>query len=348
MQAPARRLPALRRFLPRARRLYPLTLAGTLVAAAAFYLLGRGLAQANPYAVFLALLAAVVLTALILAGRLQAAACARRQLQWDSSGALFARRPGTGQAIHAPELRLLPFFRVQFRFRGRLRANRGAELHLARSLSFAAAGTHPLPLHLPLCGPLAARGRFLVRDLFGLTRSPFGEEPERSLTVLPAWLAAGPPRLVEPAGGYEDKSQRKASEEEKYFMREYQPGDRFRDINWKVSSRLQELITRISPVTQEKTRLLSVEFRHYRDEGPESLESVMHLDYLKSWLLAFLRGLKASNERLQFRVRTGAGPRLLATAEDIESFAEELSGLGYQSDPGDDPHRQGAKRGPGG
>jgi hypothetical protein len=33
-------------------------------------------------------------------------------------------------------------------------------------------------------------------------------------------------------------------------------------------------------------------------------------------------------------VRTGAGSRLLATAEDIESFAEELSGLRYQSDPG--------------
>jgi uncharacterized protein (DUF58 family) len=334
MQAPARRSPA---FLPsgtRARRLYPFTLAGTLVAAAAFFLLGRGLAQANPYAVFLALLAAAVLAVLVLAGRLQAAACARRQLQWDSSGPLFARRPGTEQAIQAPELRLLPFFRVQFRFRGLLAVGRGAEVLLARSLSFSAAGTHPLPLYLPLCGQLAARGRFLVRDLFGLTRSPFGEEPERSLTVLPAWLAAGPPRLVEPAGGFEDKSLRKASEEEKYFMREYQPGDRFRDINWKVSSRLQELITRISPVTQEKTRLLAVELRHYRDEGAESLESVIHLDYLKSWLLAFLRGLKASNERLQFRVHTGAGSRLLATAEDIESFAEELAGLGYQSDPG--------------
>ena len=211
---------------------------------------------------------------------------------------------------------------------------RGAGVRLARSLSFAAAGTHPLPLSLPLCGQLSAQGRFSVRDLFGLTRARFGEEPERSLTVLPAWLSPEPPRLVEPAGGFEDKSLRRASEEEKYFMREYQPGDRFRDINWKVSSRLQELITRISPVTQEKTRLLAVDFRHYRAAGAESLESVLHLDYLKSWLLAFLRGLKSANERLQFRVRTGAGSSLLATEEDIERFAVELSGLHYQSDPG--------------
>jgi uncharacterized protein (DUF58 family) len=334
MEAPARRLPAFRRILLRARRLYPLTLAGTLVAAAAFFLLGRGLAQGNPYAVFLALLAAVVLAALILVGRLQAAACARRQFQWDCSAPLAARRPGTEQLILAPEARLLPFFRVQFRFSGRLTVGRGAGVRLARQLAFAAAGAHPLPLYLPLCGELSARGRFSVRDLFGLTRAAFGEEPERSLTVLPAWLSPGPPRLVEPAGGFEDKSLRRASEEEKYFMREYQPGDRFRDINWKVSSRLQELITRISPVTQEKTRLLAVEFRHYRTDGAESLESVLHLDYLKSWLLAFLRGLKSSNERLQFRVRTGAGPRLLATEEDIDHFAVELAGLPYQSDPG--------------
>ncbi len=341
MEAPARQLPAFRRSLARAGRLYPLTAAGTLVAAAAFFLLGRGLALANPYAVFLALLAVVVLAILILAGRLQAAACARRQFQWDSSGPLFARHPGSEQAIHAPELRLLPFFRVQFRFSGRLRVGRGAAVRLARSLSFSSAGKHPLPLHLPLCGELAARGRFSVRDLFGLARSPFGEEPQRSLTVLPAWITPEPPRLVEPAGGFEDKSLRKSSEEEKYFMREYQPGDRFRDINWKVSSRLQELITRISPVTQEKTRLLAVDFRHFRDEGSESLESVLHLDYLKSWLLAFLRGLKAGNERLQFRVRTGAGIELLATQEDIERFAEQLSGLCYQSDPGTGPEEAG-------
>ena len=146
MEAPARRLPAFRRFLLGARRLYPLTLAGTLVAAAAFLLLGRGLAQANPYAVFLALLAVVVLAALVLAGRLQAAACARRQYQWDCSAPLAARRPGTEQAIHASATRLLPFFRVQFRFSGRLSVGRGAGVRLARSLSFAAAGTHPLPL----------------------------------------------------------------------------------------------------------------------------------------------------------------------------------------------------------
>ena len=329
-----RRLPAFRRFLRRFARVYPLTAAGTLLAAAAFFLAGRGLAQGNPYAVFLALLSAVVLAALVLVGRLQAAAFTRRQFHWDSSAPLAARRPGSEQSIHGAEVRVLPFYRLQFRFAGRLEVGGGAAVRVARQVSFVAAGVHPLPLYLPLCGELSARGAFSVRDVFGLTRARFGEEPERTLTVLPAWLASDPPPLVEPAGGFEEKSQRRSSEEEKYFMREYQPGDRFRDINWKVSSRLQQLITRISPVTQEKTRLLSVDFRNYRSAGRETLDSVLHLDYLKSWLLAFLRGLRKANERLQFRVRTGAGVQVLAAEEDIERFAGELATLHYQRDPG--------------
>jgi hypothetical protein len=327
-------LTAIRRWLRRLAYYYPLTPAGTLLAAAALLLIGRGLALANPYALFLALLALTVLALLVLAGRLQARRASQHPLQWDSSAPLVARRPAMMQWIHGEEVRLLPFFRLHFRLSGRLTVGRRAQVLVARQLSFAASGAHPLPLYLPLSGVLTATGRFAVRDLFGLTRSRFGEELARTLTVLPGWHAPEVDSLVEPAGGFEDKSIRRSSEEEKYFMREYQPGDRLRDINWKVSSRLQELITRISPVTQEKTRLLAVAFRNFRSDGGESLESVLHLDYLKSWLLAFLRSLKRTNEKLQFSVRTATTLDLLATEEDIERFAGELAGLCYQHDPG--------------
>jgi uncharacterized protein (DUF58 family) len=326
--------PVLRRRLQRLAYYYPLTPAGTLLAVAALALIGRGLALANPYALFLALLALTVLALLALAGRLQARRASRHPLQWDSSAPLTARRPAMAQWIHGEEVRLLPFFRLHFSLSGRLIVGRRAQVRVARQLSFAASGAHPLPLYLPLSGVLSATGRFAVRDLFGLTRSRFGEQLARTLTVLPGWHAPEVDSQVEPAGGFEEKSIRRSSEEEKYFMREYQPGDRLRDINWKVSSRLQELITRISPVTQEKTRLLSVSVRNYRSDGGESLESVLHLDYLKSWLLAFLRSLKRNNDKLQFSVRTAGTLDLLATEEDIERFAGELAGLFYQHDPG--------------
>jgi uncharacterized protein (DUF58 family) len=326
--------PVIRRRLQWLAYYYPLTPAGTVLAAAGLALIGRGLALANPYALFLALLALTVLALLALAGRLQARRSSRHPLQWEASAPLAARRPAMSQWIHGEEVRLLPFFRLHFSLSGRLMVGRRAYVRVSRQLSFASSGAHPLPLYLPLSGVLSATGRFAVRDLFGLTRSRFGEDLVRTLTVLPGWHAPEVDSQVEPAGGFEEKSIRRSSEEEKYFMREYQPGDRLRDINWKVSSRLQELITRISPVTQEKTRLLSVAFRNYRSDGGESLESVLHLDYLKSWLLAFLRSLKRSNDKLQFSVRTASTLDLLATEEDIERFAGELAGLFYQHDPG--------------
>ncbi|NIQ18260.1 MAG: DUF58 domain-containing protein [Candidatus Aenigmarchaeota archaeon] len=116
-------------------------------------------------------------------------------------------------------------------------------------------------------------------------------------------------------------------------MREYIPGDRFRDINWKSSSRLSQLITRISPYTQEKTRQILIVFRHYRSEGRETADSIVHLNQLKSWLLYFMRRVKNENPEYQFIVETGRGLCPIETEEDIDSFSQDLSTLFFQSEP---------------
>jgi hypothetical protein len=150
--------------------------------------------------------------------------------------------------------------------------------------------------------------------------------------VQPAFFGPRKMPIIQPAVGMEEKSKRQSSEEEKYYMREYMPGDRFRDINWKVSSRLDELITRISPITQEKSTVISVFFRSFREPRAESAESIAHLNVLKSWLLTFLRRMKSDNPALQFRVHAGSSVALLATEEELERFAFELAGLCYQGE----------------
>jgi len=317
----------------RLRYFYPFTFAGTLLFGAGVALLGSGLARRNPYALFLAFLALAVLALLATAGRVQATRAARAPLQWDSSATLTARRRDTAQSLHGEPGGLLPFFRHHFRLEGTLAVGRGAALHLRREVSFAsssrdsaAASSFALPLHVPLCGPLSCRGRFAVRDVFGLTRSRYGEQQERRLTVQPAsWPPKGIPP-IEPSVGLEEKSRRRSSDEEKYYMREYLPGDRFRDINWKVSSRLNELITRISPLTQERTTVLEIAFRNFRAHASETVESLAHLNVLKSWLVSFLRRMKADHPEVQFRVQTASSVQLLAAEEDIDRFAWELAG----------------------
>ncbi len=315
---------------------YPLTLAGSLLLVAALYLLGRGLALENPYGVLLALLALLVLTALSVTARLQANAFRRRQAHWhwDSSVALYARRAGLSQALITDPIRTLPFFRVHFAVSGTLKVGRKAVLRMRREISFALGTRHPIGVYFPLCGMFTGTGRFAVRDIFGLSLARFGEEAKRTLAIQPASFTQKSIPLPEPSVGFEETSRKRSSEEEKYFMREYLPGDRFRDINWKVSSRLDELITRISPVTQEKTTILPVVFRNFREKERENLDSIMHLNIIKSWLMAFLRAMKQEHPEMHFRITSGAGSWLLQSDEDIERFGWELPGVFFQREAG--------------
>ena len=345
------RIPAVPRIPPRLARwlfYYPFTFAGTLLLGVCFALLGSGLAQRNPFALFLAFLGLSLLAVLAVSGRLQAARAARSPLHWDSSATLVARRPDAAQSLHGEPARLFPFFRHHFSLSGVLTVGREAALRVVREVAFgsrerrhSASGAQPVALYLPLCGLLSCKGRFAVRDLFGLTSSRYGLEAgggsdteapapgERRLVVQPAsWPPKGIPP-IDPSVGLEEKSRRRSSDEEKYYMREYAPGDRFRDINWKVSSRLDELITRISPLTQERTTVLEVAFRNFRDPVRETAESLAHLNVLKSWLVSFLRRMKADHPEVQFQVQTAAASRLLQAEEDIDRFAWELAGEFY-------------------
>jgi hypothetical protein len=188
-------------------------------------------------------------------------------------------------------------------------------------------------------GLLELTARLSVKDLFGLTRSRFGADHTRSMVVQPASFPDIKPTPLRAIQGEEETSRHTQSDEERYFMREYAPGDRFRDINWKSSSRLQELVTRISPVTQEKTQIVQVEFRHYTGGGRDSLDTVVHMDFLKSWLLTFLRRQKRDNPKYSFRVLTGRGIFELDSEEDIERFGQDLALLHGQGDPGSDVGR---------
>ncbi len=324
----------------RRRRLpgYPLSLAGTALLAVSLYLLVRSFLTGSPYELILSLFGLAALLLLLAGSRLRMLRLGRLHFEWDAGRPAMAGPGGCEQRLLAPALRSGVFFRLHFRVGGRLAAGRGASLRVSAETSTATGGVVPLRLFFPLCGEYAARSQLVVKDIFGLTRAVLGDrEEERRLVVLPAPLARSEVYPVEAVGGFEDKSTRKSSDEERYFMREYMPGDRFRDINWKASSRLAQLVTRISPYSQEKTRVIPILLRHFREPGPETVESLVHLNVLKSWLLSFLRQVKREHPDYHFAVWTGLGQERLETEEEIERFALALSALFFQQDPFDVP-----------
>jgi len=169
-----------------------------------------------------------------------------------------------------------------------------------------------------------------LRDIFSFFSFPCGDNRERTLNVRSAPCGIKALRINAKSGA-EDRRNKNANDEERYYMREYAPGDRFRDINWKSSERIDTLITRISPDNQEKITRIEVYFRNY---GPTyahepGLADLWLLDRAKARLAWFLRKAKEEKSSYVFNVRSAGGSWDLNDEEEIEAFLEELAVLPF-------------------
>jgi hypothetical protein len=77
-----------------------------------------------------------------------------------------------------------------------------------------------------------------------------------------------------------------------------------------------------------------VEIRPYRSAGEDTLESVMHLDRMKSRVVSFLRAVKREHPEYSFDLGCGEARWSVRSDEEIELFARELAGIFYRPDIG--------------
>ena len=310
---------------------YPLTLLGTALAGAAVYLLGSAFASGSPHEFLLSVTGFLVLLVLAGLGRLQAYRCKLVEFEWDSSAPLAAREYGAQHRLRTRAAKSWLFYRIHLRIAWRLQAGRRAVLRGYREAA-TPGGEAAIPLWFPCSGVLHMTGRLAVRDVFGLTRARIRPPERRTLVVRPGLLAEQATPPVEISTGFDTTQRAQTSDEEQYFMREYIPGDRLKDINWKATSRLGELITRISPITQEQTQELHVVLRRYRRRGGETLTAVLHLDFIKSWLLTFLRVVKQHHPEYVFIVDSGGESHRIDSPDEIERLARRLAELPLTSE----------------
>ena len=213
----------------------------------------------------------------------------------------------------------------------------------------------PLSLCFPLGGLFRGECSCRLRDIFGLFSFPCGVNRERVLNVrsAPCDLRA---LQIKAQSGAEDRRSRNASDEERYYMREYTPGDRFRDINWKSSERIDTLITRISPDNQEKITRIEVYFRNYgpvvhgvsavhgskiknqsAKAGGPSIGDLWLLDRAKARLAWFLRKAKEEKASYVFHVRSAGRSWELKDDEEIDAFLEEFAVIPFSPAQNEDP-----------
>ena len=319
------------------RRYYPFTATGSVVAIAGVAFTALGEAQGDVYQATLGVTAIAATLVLSILSRIQGGRFSDIPVKWNDpseagSGTFGSARPPT---ITVQATGIVPwfFFRLHSRVTGVLKAGDKMRFHVFEEVATPAPERISIPLALPLPGTITLHRAVEVRDVFGLTRGALTGAMTREITVCaPMPLEPQLTRMVAASG--EQESTRTASpEEERYYMREYIPGDRFRDINWKASSRIRELVTRISPRTQEKDRTITIYLRHFRESGHESMEALGHLAYLKGWVVAFMRAIRREEHGVQFHVVTAEGMHSIGTDDEISQFSRTLCRLNYQRAP---------------
>jgi hypothetical protein len=186
---------------------------------------------------------------------------------------------------------------------------------------------------LPMSGVFHGDGYCQLRDIFGLFSFPCGKSQYRTVKVRSA-PCFGKKIHINAQSGAEDRRNKQSADEERYYMREYTPGDRLRDINWKSSDRIDTLITRISTDNQEKISRIEVLFRNYgritkNKRLYTSLEALWLLDRAKARLTYFLRSLLEQNSSLVFDIRAAQGSWDVKDQDDLDAFLEELAGISF-------------------
>ncbi|MEQ9365776.1 MAG: DUF58 domain-containing protein [Leptospirales bacterium] len=308
---------------------YPFTITGSVLFLISLYLVGYTFGTLNVFAAIFSTVSLLLLFVLVLDGRLQALRLQNPDVVWESSGPMVARLTDTKQRLHLGTSQPHWFYRFHFVIHGPFDAGREARFLLREEGASSRGSEIDIPLYFPVSGVARVVGRMYLKDVFGLTRARLGRDQQRTMHVQPPLLPGKPPLHFRNAASFESTRRMRNADEEKYYMREYQPGDRLKDLNWKASFRVGEMITRIAPKSPEESRLLHIELRNFSSAAQDSPAALLHLNFVKSWLLAFVSQVKREYPEFRFRIVTAQEVVLIESESDIHDFANRLAAMQY-------------------
>ncbi|MCL2410960.1 MAG: DUF58 domain-containing protein, partial [Treponema sp.] len=320
--------------MPRFRLI--LTPAGCAVFGIALFILIRSLVNRNAYEIVLSCGILLLLLVFGIIGGWKSQKLKAMEPTWKTPHPMTAN---TNDVLANEETQVtglessLPlFFRLHFLVRGRFspcNEKDSCSVFVETSVPRGETSAY-LPLDFPMSGTFQGDGYCRLRDIFGLFSFSCGTAHNRTIKVRSA-PCFGKEIHINAQSGAEDRRSKPSADEERYYMREYTPGDRFRDINWKSSDKIDTLITRISMDNQEKINRIEVHFRNYISEnlkdknGKITLEALWLLDRTKARLAYFLRSLMELNSSFIFDVHTAQNNWEIENKDDLEAFLEELA-----------------------
>jgi len=346
-------MPRFRQFSAVLRRFIVFTPVGAGIFFVALFILMRSLVNRNSYEIVLSCGILLLLLILGIAGFWKSLKLKSMEFGWKPPFPIVAGSGGKSM-ITGFEEKLPLFFRMHFIVNGRFYPSGNNARDLVKesffgSGCFMSAETSvskgetaaELLMDFPMSGVFNGNGFCRLKDIFGFFSFPCGLSVNRTLKVRSS-PCFGKNYHINAQSGAEDKRNKTSSDEERYYMREYTPGDRFRDINWKSSDKIETLITRISPDNQEKVSRIEIFFRNYGKAEKPSLESLWLLDRAKARLTHFLRSLMEQHQsKFIFRVSSAVDLRgnnciwEIENEHDLDVFLEDLAALSFVS-----PHNE--------
>ena len=303
-------------------RIYPFTWAGSIAALLAVVLSLRGYSYSSSSELLIGLIMLCTLAALAGAVRME------RRRREGSVGELSC--PPVIQAgsqlplaeLSADERPTPLFLRLHLHLKGRLCLGGDALIRVNSDSSGLGDSPVEIVLPLPLAGILHAELRATVRDCFGLCSIEIVGDVHRKVAVLPPRYPVHREYTLSRLSGNENRKLVRNADEERYHMREYTPGDRVRDINWKASSRLPILLTRVSPESQEESTILPVLMLRGVRRGGETPQTVAERSHRLSWLLYFLAGILDGDKSVTVQLLVTERPEEAGTGATTGEFFE--------------------------
>jgi hypothetical protein len=271
-------------------KFWPFSAAGSFLFLASLFLIGTAAPRGQGYGIFLGVffllyLAASLVRIIILAFSFRSDLFQWRFL-WNYAAAEGRRRNLT---LSAPE-KAPPGTRYLFICRGSLFCGKERLYSFIREIPFAEEAKGEVILPLP--GEARCSGRLFATDLLGFIRFPLTPRENRTALYHPPLLADR--KFPPPSSAERDEENIKnsPSQPEKILMRDYQPGDLVRDINWKASGKFTSIYTRIAPDLERSVTRMSLIIR---SEGTLALEEPA--------AGALMLGLKSLAETIIYSIR---------------------------------------------
>lgn len=199
----------------------------------------------------------------------------RRHLQADILiPATAAKRTAAGCRVRIRNSALLPVMRCGCRVSIRNDLTEEEQtVTLTGGVSARGESSQNILLQSRYCGRLRVRiSRFTLLDYLGLLPMQAPVKAEARLTILPNLFPMDADMTARPAYADDGASDRRGEDRsEVYQLREYRPGDDIRQIHWKLSSKLDELI--LKEASQPESRSLLV-FWDKRTGTPQQMDAL--------------------------------------------------------------------------